>query len=122
MSHPSAAIVEQASSVDWKVVAGALAVFVGTVVTTIYGWITKKKETSADTHIKTGMDIPIAGAVIQDNVTLRESVIVYREVRDQLLIHHHALMSQCRSTEDNTRAMDEIIKELNHIRRLLENR
>jgi len=120
MSHPSAAVVEQVTSVDWKVVAAALAVFIGTFVTTVYGWVTKKKETQKS-HIKSeSFDIPIAGGVIQDNQTLRESVIVYREVRDALLIHHHSVQSQIRSLEDNTRSIDDVAKRLEAIQRMLE--
>lgn len=121
MSHPSAALVEHTVAVDWNVVAAAIAVFCGTLITTVWGWLTGKKKIRDHLRMDS-LDIPITGAVIQDNQSLRESTLINKEVRDQLLIHHHDLQSSCKATDDNTRVLEEVLDELSRIRRLLEDR
>jgi hypothetical protein len=113
-------LAETSHTVDWSVVAGAVAVFCGTVVTTIWGWIQGKKK--IDQHFKTNPGSPegtgqVTGAILMDNLTIRESTLVNREVRDQLILQHHCLSDLRQAMIDNTRAMDDLLQELRHHRK-----
>jgi|AraplaMF_Col_mMF_1032025.scaffolds.fasta_scaffold60219_2 hypothetical protein len=112
MSQVSQAAAE-ASTLDWKVVAAAVAVFCGTLVTTVWGWIQKRKSFESS-HIKGAgvVDVPIAAGIIQDNQTLREATMVNREVRDQLLILNHALMQYNRNQEETNELLEKICRRL----------
>lgn len=110
-------VAEHATTVDWDIVAAAAATFFGTLVITIWGWFQGKKKVNS--HLSEGSP-QITGFAIQDNQTLRESTIINREIRDHLLLHHHALIQSCRIMEEKIRVMEELLEELKRHRRLLE--
>lgn len=111
-------VAKTAASVDWTVVATGTAVFIGTIITTIWGWVQGKKK--VEQTLQSGTPLP--SAVLQDNQSLREATLVQREVRDQLLLVCHALTALCKATEDNTSSSDDILSELKSLRRTLEDR
>lgn len=111
-----------AASVDWTVVATGSAVFIGTVITTIWGWVQGKKKVEQTLSTSPALQGQVPSVIVQDNSTLREQTLVQQAVRDQLLLTNHALTAMCKATEDNTSAMDDVLTELKAIRRSLETR
>lgn len=117
MSQVSTAV-STASSLDWNVAAAAAAVFMGTLLTTVYGWFRGKKK--LDVRLG-GDDAPaVTSVVVQDNQTLREMTLVNREVRDQLLLTNHAISNLCKAIEGNSGAMEDILHELKVILRRID--
>jgi hypothetical protein len=110
-------VAEHATTIDWNIVAAAVATFCGTMIVTIWGWFQGKKKVS--NHISEG-NYQVTGFAIQDNQTLREATIINREIRDQLLLQNHALTQSCRIMEEKTRVMEELLEELKRYRHLLE--
>lgn len=122
MSQASTELVNQAASVDWNLVAAAAATFFGTLTVTIWGWFQGKKKLASRIESHIGDNAQVTGAVLLDNQTLRESTLVSKEVRDQLLLHSQALHASCKATADNTDSLDDILHELKRIRETLEKR
>lgn len=110
MSVPSVAA-NHAASVDWNIVAAALATFLGTVTVTIWGLISGKKKVEAKLEGRT--DVPVQSAAILDNTLLLQQVLLQRELRDHMLIGNHALQGLCRAIEENTEAVQELTRKLN---------
>ncbi len=121
MSTPSE-IVSQAASVDWNLVAAAAATFLGTLVVTMWGWFQGKKKLAArlESGHPIGSELQVTGAVLLDNQTIRESTLVSREVRDQLLLNSQALHAHCKSLDSNTHSIDDVLQELKDIRRSID--
>lgn len=97
---------------DFKLIATALAVFVGTLITTIWGWYSAKKKVTESFTSDGKMPTTVTGAILMDNMTIHESTTVNREVRDQLLVLNHTLNRMCRAIEDNTESLDELLKKI----------
>ena len=121
MSHPLE-VISQVATTDWNVVSAAVAVFVGTLATTIFGWFKGKAKIAKRGMTDDPTSYNISGATVQDNQSLRDSTIINRELRDQLMLHLHALQSNCRATEDNTRCLDDIHNKLRILIDKLDNR
>lgn len=118
MSVSSAA---DAATLDWNVVAAAVAVFVGTLVTTVLGW--RKGAKNLEKKLSKDDGTPsVTAAILQDSQTVREATLVSKEVRDQLLLHRVATEHLCRSTEESTGVERELVAELRLIREILDKR
>ena len=99
------------TNIDWGVVATAAATFIGTMITIIWGWINGHKK--LESHLRPeGSDVQIAGAVLQDNTSLRENSQSNRDLRDQVLILVHASERQTQSLDDLTNVVQELLAEL----------
>lgn len=112
---PAAASV---SSIDWTVVATGAAIFVSTVITTVWGWTQAKKKVESQISPDNVSSPPI-GAIIQDSKTVHEATIASRELRDQLLLLNHHLPDHLRALEDNTKAIEAIVDDLRGVHRIL---
>lgn len=117
MSTPSE-IVNHVATVDWNLVAAAVATFLGTLVVTIWGWFQGKKKLAS--RLEAASSPEVTGMVLLDNQTLREATLVNREVRDQLLLHSQALNASSKATQENTACMDDVLEELKNIRRSID--
>lgn len=113
---PVSTAASQAINLDWNILAAAVAVFLGTLITTIFGWF-KGKERVQKALPASGAGGLISGAVLQDNQSLRESTVVARELRDQLLLHHHAMDRNTAALEENADATRDLIEQLKRARR-----
>ena len=91
---------------DYKIIATALAVFFGTLITTIWGWYSAKKKVAEALTAESSMPTSVTGAVLMDNLTLREQTLVNKEVRDQLIILNHTLARLCKAIDANTDAFE----------------
>ena len=100
------------SSVDWGTVASASAVFVATAITTIWGWVQGRKKFEEKLKPKEGADVPVAAGMIMDNQTVRDSTMVNREVRDQLLLLNHSLQGHTRNLEEVAGLLEDLVDEL----------
>lgn len=116
-----ASTVSQASSIDWNVIAAAIAVFFGTLATTVLGWLRGRREVEKKLSKDDGTP-SVTAAILQDNQTVREATLVSKEVRDQLLLHRVATEHLCRSTEESTGVERELVAELRLIREILDKR
>lgn len=112
MSSPTQAAAEAVGTIDWKVVAAAVATFLATFVTIVWGWVQGRKKVEAQIKPKEGADVPLVAGMVMDNLTVRESTMVSKEVRDQLLILNHALMSHTRNLEEVAGLLEDLVKEL----------
>lgn len=115
MSH-SSELANQAASLDWNIIAAAAATFLGTLIITVWGWFTGRKKLQEKLNQALPPEGGVQSAVILDNLTIREATMVNREVRDHLLIHHRSLDANCRSTEANTGAMEDLLEEIKLLR------
>lgn len=113
MSQVSAAA-SNAVPIDWGTVALASATFIATLITTVWGWLQGRKKFNEHLKPKEGQDVPLAAGVIMDNQSIRESTMVQREVRDQLLILNHSLMQYNRNQEEIAGLIEDLVKELKH--------
>lgn len=107
MSQPLA----DAAGIDWKLVGSAVGVFLATIVTTVWGWMQGRKKSERSTP-SAGTDFPFAGAVLQDNTSLRENTQATRELRDQMLLMAHILERHIRVQDDLHDDIEAIIKRL----------
>ena len=114
MSHALPAAAEAAAGIDWKVFASAVAVFVATTVTTIWGWLQgRKKAEESNSHIRApGTDIQVVGAVLQDNLSLRENTAATIALRDQVMLLVHLM-------ERRIGLESELVDELKEVRDML---
>lgn len=99
-----------AAEIDWKLVASAAAVFIGTAVTTVWGWIQgrKKSEKAADP----APAIQIAGAVLQDNTSLRDNTQAVRDLRDQIMFLRDSIERRIRAEDDLQETLEDLVKRL----------
>jgi len=110
MSEPSAAV-SHAASVDWNIVAAALATFSGTLCVTVWGFLTGKKKITERLEGRDGNG-GVNSAAILDNTMILQQVLIQRETRDGLLLNSHALTALCSAIEDNTNAVEKLTKKL----------
>lgn len=103
-----------AAEIDWKLVASAGAVFIGTIVTTVWGWFQGKKKSQAAPE--QSAPIQIAGAVLQDNTSLRDNTQATRELRDQILLLVHVLERHVRVQDDIQESLEDLVKRLDRAR------
>lgn len=107
MSQP----LSDAVAVDWKLVASAAAVFIGTVVTTVWGWFQGRKK-SKESAVEPANSFQIAGAVLQDNSSLRENTQAVRDLRDQMLFLRDAIERRIRVEDELQDTLEDLIKRL----------
>lgn len=107
MSQPLPAALE----VDWKLVASAAAVFVGTIVTTVWGWFQGRKK-SEKNAVESTPAVQIAGAVLQDNTSLRENTQAVRDLRDQVMFLRDTMERRCRAEDELSDQLNDLIKRL----------
>lgn len=108
-------IANAATTFDWKLIAAAAATFLATLTISILGWLQGRKKLEKRIEASVG-DGPVTGAVLLDNLTLREATIVNREVRDHLLIHCEALKANTKALSDHTDSMDDFLEEVKKLR------
>lgn len=115
-------VVKQANAVDWNVVAAAVAVFFGTVITTVLGGLKARSELTKKLLPKDeNGGVQLTGAILQDNQTVRDATNASVALRDQLLLMTHAVERLCKSTEDRTRVDEELLDEVRLLRTGLDN-
>lgn len=107
MSQPLPA----AAEIDWKLVASAVAVFVGTIVTTIWGWFQGRKKSKESTP-EPAASYQIAGAVLQDNQSLRDNTQAVRDLRDQVFMLVHVLEGKTKLEMELQDTLEDLIKRL----------
>lgn len=100
-----------AAEIDWKLVASAGAVFVGTIVTTVWGWMQGRKKSQE--KVDAAPPVPLAAAVLQDNASLRDNTMAVRELRDQVFLLSHVM-------ERHVGVQNDIHNELERLIRLLD--
>jgi hypothetical protein len=98
-----------ATEIDWKLVASAAAVFIGTVVTTVWGWFQGKKK-SKESAPETASPFQLAGAVLQDNASLRDNTMAVRELRDQIFLLTHVLERRAGLENDLHGELEKLIR------------
>lgn len=109
MSQPLA----DATGIDWKLVGSAVGVFIATIVTTVWGWIQgRKKSEKASEYVSPTPDFHIAGAVLQDNMSLRENTQAARDLRDQMVLLIHVLERHVRVQDGIEEHLEELVKRL----------
>ena len=114
MSHLISALLASATAtLDWNLVAAAAATFFATALIAVCGWISAKKKVAAKFN---DPDMSVSSVTLMDNQTIRDSTVVNREIRDQLVLNHHAMTCLCRAIEDNTSTGDAILSELRKLR------
>lgn len=111
----SASLPEAAVNIDWKLVASAGAVFVGTVVTTVWGWVQGRKKSEKSAAAPTDSPLQIAGAVLQDNASLRENTQAVKDLRDQMMFLRDAVERRIRSEDELQESIDELCKRLDKV-------
>jgi hypothetical protein len=109
--------VSTAAGLDWNVVAAAVAVFLGTLITTVFGWYKGRERIQRRLQpVDQGGTAMISGAVLQDNQSLRESTLVARDLRDQLLLTQQSMDHHANCLQDNTRQLADLVEELRRAR------
>lgn len=108
MSQPLA----DAAGIDWKLVGSAVGVFLATIVTTVWGWMQGRKKSERSSPQAPEASFQFAGAVLQDNTSLRENTQATRELRDQMLLMAHILERHIRVQDDLHDDIEAIIKRL----------
>jgi len=104
----------EAVSVDWKLVASAVGVFLATMVTTVWGWMQGRKK-SAKSASEAEPAFHIAGAVLQDNTSLRDNTIAVRELRDQVFLLGHILERHVKSQDTLSDEIGDLMKRLDKV-------
>lgn len=101
-----------AAEIDWKLVASAAAVFIGTAVTTVWGWVQgrKKSEKANDPGA-----VQIAGAVLQDNTSLRENTQAVKDLRDQIMFLRDVMERRIRAEDDLQDTLEDLCKRLDKV-------
>lgn len=108
MSQPLPAAVAE---IDWKLVASAVAVFLGTVITTVWGWFQGRKK-SQESKSEAGSAVQIAGAVLQDNTSLRENTQAVKDLRDQVMFLRDTIERRNRTDDELNDTIEELLKRL----------
>lgn len=100
-----------AATVDWKLIGSAVGVFIATMVTTVWGWMQgrKKSEKSAEAQ---GSQFQIAGAVLQDNTSLRDNTQAVRDLRDQVFMLIHVLEGKNKVEMELQDTLEDLIRRL----------
>ncbi len=98
-----------ATEIDWKLVASAGAVFIGTVVTTIWGWFQGRKKSQEKSE---AAPLPIAAAVLQDNASLRDNTHAVRDLRDQIMFLRDAIERRIRVEDELQDTLEDLVKRL----------
>lgn len=111
MSQP----LPDAAGVDWKLVASAGAVFIGTIVTTVWGWFQGRKKSERSAPDPTA-PFHVAGAVLQDNTSLRDNTHAVKDLRDQILLLTHILERHVKVQDELHDDLEDLIKRLDKIR------
>jgi len=112
MSDPLPA---EASTVDWTLVASAIGVFVATMVTTVWGWMQGRKKSSKTADESNSEPFHVAGAVLQDNTSLRDNTHAVKELRDQVLLLSHILERHVRIQDNLSNDIDDLMKRLDKV-------
>lgn len=99
-----------AFTVDWKLVASAMAVFVATGITTVWGWMQGRRRTRET--VSPSAEFHVSGAVIQDNTSLRDNTAATRELRDQMLLLVHVLERHVKVQDDMQDTLDSLMRRL----------
>ena len=99
-----------AAEIDWKLVASAGAVFFGTIVTTIWGWVQGRKKSQE--KVEATLPAPIAAAVLQDNTSLRDNTMAVRELRDQIMLLRDTMERRCRAEDELSDQLHDLIRRL----------
>lgn len=108
MSPPSPDV----STVDWKLVGSAVGVLIATIITTVWGWYQGRKKS------RVGAAEPafqIAGAVLQDNTSLRDNTHAVRELRDQIFLLNHTIERQVKVQDDLSDDIEKLLRRLDKI-------
>lgn len=109
--------VSTAAGLDWNIVAAAVATFVGTLIVTIFGWYKGRERIQRRLSTpEIGGNGMLAGAVLQDNQSLRDATVASRELRDQMLLTHEALDRHSECLRDNSRHVSELVEEFRRAR------
>lgn len=88
----------EAATVDWNVIAGAVATFIVTAFLAIKGWNKGKDKVLEDRA-------SVAGGMITDNLTMRENAIAQERLADQLHDHCEALRANTAALTRHTDIM-----------------
>lgn len=112
MSLTSVEAVNAASSIDWQSTAAFIGTLIATIAVTVLGWLQGRKKIDEKVRPGDGVDIPIAAGIIQDNQTIRESTLVSKEVRDQLLLMNHNLQQFHRDMEEACDLLGKLMREM----------
>ena len=108
MSQPLA----DAAGIDWKLVGSAVGVFIATIVTTVWGWMQGRKKSAAASAALPAPEFQFAGAVLQDNTSLRENTRATRDLRDQIMLLSHVLERHVKVQDDIEDHLQELVKRL----------
>lgn len=103
MSQP----LSDAAGIDWKLVGSAVGVFIATIVTTVWGWMQGRKKA---TNSQPEQGVQIAGAVLQDNASLRDNTNAVRELRDQVFLLAHIMERHVGVQNDIHGELERLIK------------
>jgi hypothetical protein len=112
-------ITADSSTIDWHTVGSAVGVGLVAVITGMYGWFKGegKSKRKHEGHIKAeGSDIQVAGAVLQDNQSLRENTDSNRALRDQVMLLIHVLERNGRTQEEMVNALEDAVTEIKRLR------
>jgi len=107
MSQPLSPV--DVAAIDWKLVASAAAVFIATAITTVWGWFQgrkKSEKTAAEPSFQ------VAGAVLQDNTSLRDNTQAVRDLRDQVFMLIHVLEGKNKTEMDLQDTLEDLIRRL----------
>lgn len=102
------------ADLDWKLVAAALATFFATMVTTIWGWFQGRKK-SAKAVAEAPAPFQVAGAVLQDNMSLRDNTNAIRDLRDQIVLLIHTLDRTVKGQDELQDELQALIKRLDKV-------
>ncbi|MAS67367.1 MAG: hypothetical protein CMK82_11305 [Pseudomonadales bacterium] len=100
-----------AAEIDWKLVASAVGVFIATIVTTVWGWFQGKKKSRENTP-EPSTSYQIAGAVLQDNASLRDNTQAVRDLRDQIMLLRDTMERRCRAEDELADTLEDLVKRL----------
>ncbi len=114
MSPPSD-VAGEVLGIDWKIVASAFAVFVGTLVTSIWGWMQGQKKASNVLDNPNSHQMQVVGAVLQDNQSLRENTNALIALRDQIVILNHSLPKYMESHDSTQEEIDKLLRRLDKV-------
>lgn len=111
MSDPSP--VTTTVEIDWKLIGSAVGVFIATMVTTVWGWMQGRKKAK-----EPASEVPfqVAGAVLQDNTSLRENTQAVKDLRDQILFLRDAVEKRTKSEDELNDTIEDLIKRLDGVK------
>lgn len=109
-----------AAGIDWKLVGSAVGVFIATIVTTVWGWMQGRKKSEKASAQHPDNAFQIAGAVLQDNTSLRDNTQATRELRDQILLLAHILERHVRVQDNLHDGLTDVHREIRELIRRLD--